>query len=55
MNLVAENYKLGDKFKHINGTIFVIVEEEGKKYFKSDNLDLYTIVHAEWYKKVEEV
>lgn len=49
----AEKERLGKKFKHINGSIFTVIELENKKYFENENLDLFTVLEKEWMEEIK--
>lgn len=42
--MLAKDFKIGDRFKHINGDILEIVEIDGFKYFKNSNGDTFKYI-----------
>lgn len=42
--MLASNYKIGDKFKHINCGIITVVEIDGFNFFENDNGDTFKYI-----------
>ncbi|GAA0083029.1 hypothetical protein [Clostridium sp. CTA-6] len=42
--MLAKDFEIGDKLKHINGNVFTIIEINGFKYFKNNDSDTFKYI-----------
>ncbi len=46
--MVSQDYKIGQKFKHKEGYIVEVIEEEGEKYFEIEEIGLFDYIEDDY-------
>lgn len=46
--MVPQDCKIGQKFKHKEGYIVEVIEEEGEKYFEIEEIGLFSYIEDDY-------